>query len=242
MKESKNLDFLPWFMITVSIVGVFIVLSLSLMPVTTIENAEKYRPIIGTLFIALNLLGIVAVFFPQECSSLIQTKHLSRNWGKGEDETRRYSILLGFKITHGHHPFCEGFSTHEWSVGDKSFCVGCFGLLTGAIFAILGAVSYFYGDFRVNEASVLVGIGSVGILLTLLHYSMLNTSKRGLRFLLNAYFTSSFLLILMGIDTRLHSVTTDLLVVMLSVFWLLTRINLSKTTHEKICRSCKKPC
>jgi len=62
------------------------------------------------------------------------------------------------------------------------------------------------------------------------------------RSMLNAGFVLGAFLILMGIDESAASLLVDLFTIVLIVFWLFTRILLSKWDHWRICRACSIPC
>ncbi|NIM45700.1 MAG: hypothetical protein GTO54_08780 [Nitrososphaeria archaeon] len=138
----------------------------------------------------------------------------------------------------GHHPRCENFSTHVFQIGGRTFCTGCTGLLLGGLAVLSGTILYFFGDLYVEHIILVVLVGVSGVALGLLQFSLFNTQRISIRLFLNAYFVVGIFLLLVGIDEIAQSLIADLLFAALSIFWLLTRISLSKWNHERICYSC----
>ncbi|UCH38228.1 MAG: hypothetical protein JSV76_03485, partial [Candidatus Bathyarchaeota archaeon] len=108
--------------------------------------------IIGIVYIISCVLGIFASFFPKQCSNIFHLNEAhERNIGittylpkQGHTVAENQSIVFRLKITHGHHPSCGFFVTHEFRLRNKTFCSGCFGLVSGALISLLGAIFYFF--------------------------------------------------------------------------------------------------
>lgn len=213
-------------------------------------NFAWRTPMIGSIFATICVLGMVAVFFPTRCS---RTFHLNRRGtGRGEIDNsqkemitypRRASFFRNLRIVHGHHPPCEGLSSHEFRIGDKTFCASCMGLFFGALVALTGTVAYFFNGWQIEQGALFaIGIGILGVLFGLLYIPVFDIKRSYLRLPLNAFFVLGTFFILIGFDALFHSVIMDLLLIGLIVFWLFTRISLSQWDHQTICRSCGLSC
>lgn len=169
--------------------------------------------------------GILAALFPVACSGFLGIRRASTE-DMGTLETRA-TTLLGVLVLHGHHPAGKDEGRHELRVGPKSFCATCFGLLTGAvvsltviaIFALSGWVDgrFVYGLYYAGVAGVMLG---------LVPTIVVGIGARA-RFALAAVFVLGTCLMLVATDILAANLVADLFVVLLAVFWLLSRISLS---------------
>jgi len=235
------------FLVSVSIFGLFLVTLPAVFPLPIQEDFQWRKPLIGSVFGLICFLGIIAVFFPGHCSTIFHAKNTeNRNQAalsEGNTAFHKSSSIFGLKITHGHHPSCEGFVAHEFQIGKKTFCTACMGLLLGAIIALFGVAAYFFNGLDIGENSSLFlvsGVLSVG--LGLFQYIFFDIQWRLIRFLLNTFFIFGTFLVLAGIDAAANGLILDLFVIFLSVFWLFTRILLSKHVHNEICQTCNFKC
>jgi len=249
MSQKMRINFDLLFLLSVSFFGLFIVGTLTFYPPAIHESSPWRKPTVGSIFGLICVLGILAVFSPKKCSKAFHR-------GKGEANLRKTdrpeqeraglqatSQILNLRIVHGHHPSCESFSSHEFRVGKRTFCVSCMGLLFGALITLAGTIAYFFSEWLfVTESSPLIGVGALGVAFGLLRFLLFNVRRRVLRFSLNTFFVLGTFLVLIGIDTLIQSLSIDLFLVLLSVFWLSTRIRLSQWDHEKICRACGLTC
>jgi hypothetical protein len=204
--------------------------------------------IIGLVYITSGGLGIVAAFFSKQCSRIFSHSEEPERSDRGESYTptrgqnivENTSVLFGLKITHGHHPACDFFSKHEFRLRNKTFCSGCFGLVWGAIFSLIGAVLYFFGGHLLwtNRTTTLLGVLAVASSLLLFHlkiHGFFRTFPNAL-LILGAFTT------LIGIDHLLHSIVIDVFVLLATYFWIWMRICLSQRTHHKLCMACGFKC
>ncbi|MFQ6073819.1 MAG: hypothetical protein ACE5KC_01235 [Candidatus Bathyarchaeia archaeon] len=211
------------------------------------EDFQWRKPLVGSVFGLICFLGVIAVFFPSRCSTVFRDGEAEgRNHvapANGETSLHKKSAILGLKVTHGHHPDCEGFAAHEFRFGRKTFCTACMGLLLGALAALLGVAAYFFLGWNLGEnVSLLLVSGALGVGLGLLHYMFFDVQRRLVRLLLNAFFVFGTFLVLASTDAVANSLILDLFVVFLSILWLFTRILLSKRIHSKICQACSSKC
>jgi hypothetical protein len=224
------------FIISVSIFGSIIALMLALYPTTAQENLTWRKPLIGSIFTLICVSGIMAVFFPENCSESFHS-HKTEKPTISKAGNRSFQ---GASITlKGHHPDCGRFSMHTVRVDRHVFCAACTGLFLGALVSVLGAAFYFFGRWHIEEASFpAVFIGIVGVILGFLQL------KFGgfVRLMLNAYFVLGTFLVLAGVDELRQSLFADLFLIALIVFWLFSRIALSQWDHWRICQDCKSHC
>jgi len=247
--KSRNLSqrFYLSFLVSVSLFGLFLVTLPAVFPLPIQEDLEWRKPLIGSVFGLICFLGMIAVFFPGHCSTIFpadntedgeHARHVKENTA-----FHTTSTIFGLRITHGHHPSCEGFAPHEFQIGKKTLCTACMGLLCGASVTLFGVAAYFFLGWNIGENALLYllsGVFSVG--LGLLQYAFFDVRWRLIRFLLNVLFVFGTLLVLIGVDTAANSLFLDFFVVFLTVFWLFTRILLSKRIHNRICLTCSVKC
>jgi hypothetical protein len=228
-KQQRNFDIT--FLTLLSLLGLLLIAILTAFPPNVSGNIPWRKSLIGSIFSTICVLGVLAVFSPTNCSTILKLKEseASNNSGTFASHTSSSSMQ-------GHHPSCGKFSAHIFRIGNKTFCAACTGLLSGGLFALAGALLYFFGGWYVagQNSSVIMVFGILGVGLGLFQFKFSNI----LRLLLNVFFILGCLLILIGIDMLVHSLMFDLFVVSLILFWLFTRISLSQWDHQRICSEC----
>jgi hypothetical protein len=224
MSNMRDYPF-PIFAISISIFGLFIVLVIAINPPTIYESFLWHKPLIGSVFSLICILGTIAALFPTQCS---KTFHF-----------RKENMSLTSQIHRSsHHPDCGKFSAHVIRIGNYTLCAACTGLLLGAIIALVGTAFYFFNGWNLEVSFPVVLIGTVGIIL-----GFLQLKFRGFfRLILNTFFVLGAFLILIGIDELVESLFADLFLIALIVFWILTRIQLSQWDHWRICSNCESQC
>ena len=181
------------------------------------------------IFISLCVLGAIATLFPRRCSPDLPTS--------SDLPPSRYTEFLGARIIHGHHSDCRGLSNHEIRLGEKRICAGCLGLLAGSILAILLATTQ-----TIQSIPVPPQLGYLGLLFVAagLAYSVLVPgSPPALRTSLNALLVTGFALAYFSLTSARG---LGLMGISLGIFWMYTRIRLSRWSHERLCASCDEPC
>lgn len=221
------------YLIGLSLFGLFLAGLLSIYPPVAHEDFVWRKPLIGLVFSLICILGILAVFFPKQCSGIFDfvTK------GKQEHSTVGNFASHGTSSAmKGHHPDCENFSSHVFHMGNRTFCTACTGLLLGGFTSLVGTVLYFFGDWQIEQGSLLVVlIGLPGVGFGLFQFKARRTA---IRLSLNTFFILGTFLVLVGVDKLAQNVFADIFVVLLAIFWLLTRIMLSQWDHKRICYFC----
>ena len=208
------------------------VFGLALVPLLLVQSNVQgaqlpfRRPIVGSLYIAICIVGTVAVFYPGKCRMIIQ---------KPNDSTiseKPSASPVQFK---GHHPDCDDFSGNRISIRGLVFCAACSGLLVGAIAAMVGAVLFSLGFFDLTTGSLWVlVVGDVLMILGLAQIKLRGYTKMAI----NALFVAGSLLILVVADLAKQSLFIDTYVLGLIVFMLWFRILLSEWHNKRICVAC----
>jgi len=239
----RNLTVLSLF--GISLIGLILAsVLLFYMPAT--QDLHWRRPIIGSTYAIICVLGVIAVFFPKKCSRIARVSDWKPSpkilHSTSRFDERKTTSLFGFKLTHGHHPDCKSFYGHEFQIWNKTFCAGCTGLLTGALISLVTVPAYFLSQVQLDEAAVpMVGFGFITVLVGLAAPVFMG-GRSATRFAINAFLVLGLSSILIGADTLLHSMQIDLYLVALDVLWLMTRISLSQLDHERICANCTRKC
>ena len=222
--------FMLVFSAVISTFGLVTTIILTLVsPAIVIENVPWRKPVVGSVFALICLLGIIAVLYPEKCSKIFDSPKNSKLTTTHTDNGNSCAVMQG------HHPNCGGFSSHVINIGEHHLCAACTGLSVGAIMALVGTVLYFFMNWSVGEYvlfTVLLGVSGVAL-------GFLQLRSKGIvRLALNICFVFGAFLVLIGIDESVGSVFLDLFFVALIVFWILTRILLSQWDHRRICRRC----
>jgi len=223
------------FLVSVSLFGLILAVLLAFYPPISQENFPWRKPLVGSTYSVVCVLGILAVFFPKTCSRFFDV-------GKREKHQNRF---FGFKLgmptstLRGHHPQCGRFSAHVLHLSGRLFCATCSGLFLGALIVLVGVTLFFFGNWQIEQnASLAVLVGAGGVILGLLQSPLPILQNSVIRLLSSGFFVVGMFLILIGNEELAHSTSVDLFFVALSVFWLLTRISLSQWDHEQICSKC----
>ncbi|MEM3448671.1 MAG: hypothetical protein QXP38_07315 [Nitrososphaerota archaeon] len=226
----SNMSYINWFYISVSFLGIFFVLVLGLNPPHSSGDLPFRKLIIGLSFVLICILGALASLFPKKCSTLVC-------YGSNSATTPHDPK----KLSKGHHPACKQFTSHTIVLHGHVICAGCTGLFIGALLSILGAGSYFLLGAEVVNAHLFIVLGIFGLMLGFAQFAF-----RGyFRSLMSVFFVLGALLVLIGEDSLTQNFFIDLFVLAITLFWILTRIALSKRDHNRVCQRCisiKKGC
>lgn len=215
----------------VSLSGLFFLAWLTFHPPTLMVKIPFHKQVIGSIFAAICLLGIILGVAPSRLSRKSHIRsHEKKHDGAGQAHSRT--------IYMGHHPVCGNFSSHVLKLWGKTCCAGCTGLITGAIISLVGSFIYFFLDFHVGEAAPLVfwlGLGCVAC--GLLQYHVL-VKRSSYHLLVNVVFVVGAFLLLVGVNTVTGSLVLEAYLFALIIYWIITRIILSQREHEKVCAAC----
>jgi hypothetical protein len=236
MPRGVRLDFIVAFTSGVSIFGLITTLIIALYTPIIQDDLSWRKPLVGSIFALICLSGTVAVFFPKKCSESFHSENIETT----EIPRARNPDSCDSSITvKGHHPDCGRFSAHVILIDKHVICAACTGLLFGAFLALAGAVLYFFAGWNLEQGrSLAVLVGQIGVLLGFVQFKF-----RGyVRLTLNALFVLGGFLILAGIDSLVKSVLIDSYLLVLIVFWVFTRILISRWDHWRICQECELSC
>lgn len=222
----ERFDGLPLPELVLSAVGLILVLYAlgnGLSPVT------QQNPIHLFIFVALCVLGAVATLFPRRCSPEIRVT--------GDLHPSRYTDVLGIRVIHGHHSDSSGFSNHEIRLGEKRICAGCLGLLAGSFIAII--ITAIPAIQHISVPSQFGYLGLAFVAAGIVYSVLIPESPPVLRTVLNALLVTGFALIYLVL-TSVRGL--GLMGISLGIFWMYTRIRLSRWSHERFYAGCDEPC
>ena len=220
-------DLVLMFCVGVSVFGILLITMWAISPPTISENFSWRKPLIGSVFSLICILGIFAALFPNQCSEAFHFR-------KSNLSTASHQILAA-----SHHPKCVRFSAHVVRIKGRIHCAACTGLLLGAVIALVGVAFYFFSGWQISSGGFLAVLTGLGGVLA----GFLQLRFRGFaRLTLNVLFVLGAFLCLVGIDQLAQNLTIDLFLTMLIVFWILTRIQLSQWDHSRICHDCESQC
>jgi hypothetical protein len=222
----ERFDGLPLPELVFSAVGmifVFIALENGLSSVT------QQNPVHLILFVSWCGLGAVATLFPRRCSPEIRVY--------GDLPVSRYTEILGIRIIHGHHSECSDLSNHELLLGEKRFCAGCLGLLGGSFIAVLFTVTP--AILGVHVPLLFGYLGLTFVAAGIVYSAVVPGSPPGLRTVLNVFLVTGFALVYLVLTSVRDLGLMD---ISLNIFWMFTRIRLSRWSHERLCAVCDEPC
>jgi len=227
------------FLVATSFFGLFLVSVFTFNPPVLKENFVWRKPIVGLMFMSLCTLGIQAVIFPNECSKVFKLRKGDKSRHEFHGLKPDVSVSSGNSPLRGHHPDCRRFSSHVFHIGGRLFCATCTGLFFGAIVVLFGVFLYFFGGWQVGQHTFsIVWIGVLGVILGLLQSLLFTLHRSCVRVFSGAFLPIGSFLILMSIDELARNVFLDFFLFLLTLFWLVTRISLSKWEHERICSVC----
>jgi hypothetical protein len=229
-KNERNELFLT-FLICVSILGIFLSVLFTFYPGGAQDHFGLRKPVIGSTFCALCLLGILASIYPKSCSRVFSFDKDA----KGQNASNAWEGLS----LRGHHPACGKFSAHVLAVDNRVLCATCTGFSVGAAVCLVGVGMFFFGPVSFGPRPLIpVAVGVFGVVLGLFH-SVLPGFRRGLsRFIASAFFALGSFLILASAEDAAHNTSIDLFIVLSCVLWLITDTALSRWDHRRICAKC----
>jgi len=233
MKRNKNKRAEPFlaFLICISIFGIALSVVFTFYPGGAQDYFGLRKPMVGSTFGALCLLGILASIYPRSCSRVFS---FDKN-AKGQNDSNAWE---GSSLR-GHHPACGKFSAHVLGADDRVLCATCTGFSVGAAVGLVGVGLFFFGHLSFGPRPLIpLAVGVFGVVLGLLH-SVLPGFRRGFsRFIASAFFAIGSFLILASVEDAAHNTSIDLFIVLLSVLWLVTDTTLSRWDHRRICAKC----
>jgi hypothetical protein len=219
----------------ISSAGLLTAAWLALAPGEAGDGHALRKPLVGWLFISICVLGMVAVLRPGPCSRAVGFRPRDGR-APGGKEGRTVSAWG----TVGHHPDCEGFSSHVLRVRGREVCAGCTGLFIGGLVALSLTASYFLGGVASLGSPMALVAGLAGVSFALL-VPALGCPYPWARLLSSASLAVGSFLVLAAVDAARKDLCADLLVIGIVVYWIMGRIMLSRLSHGLICSECADP-
>ncbi len=240
MKKPVKVETATLFYLAVSTIGLGLVAILTYSQTVPSTDFAWQKPATGIMFSAVCVLGIVAGLSPRRCSSATHFKATKKSPPATQKPFDSEKASTTFR---GHHPACGNFDAHVLSFGGRTLCAGCTGLVFGAVLSLAGSFLYFFvGVSSIEFSEIVFWLGFLGVACGLLQYE-LPVNSGFVHFLLNVAFVLGAFLLVVEVNAAKESLTLNLYLLLLTVYWILTRIELSRIEHRRKCLSCSsKPC
>jgi len=233
MKGTKS-DFHGQFFLATSLVGLCMLAVMTFLSPSPETIPPWQAPVVNSLFVLICLSGIVAGISPSTCSSLFGSLA-----GHREHTTIAMPSPNATGEKKGHHPDCGSFSMHTFQFRGKTYCAGCTGLVIGAVVSILGTVAYFILAPQWGQIGwLLFWLGFLGVSLGLLQHGLRIFRKNYAHGLLGVTFVFGAFLVFIGIEEISNNLIVEGYFLVLSLFWIVTRVILSQEEHRRICDEC----
>ncbi len=216
------------FVLVVSTLALVISASLLRNPVPFVAAPGERRALVAFAYDIVCIAGILAALFPVACSRALNVGGTFAEAPEGLGI--RATEFLGIRIVHGHHPPGLEVSKHELFLGKRSYCAACYGLLTGAVLSLATTSAFAasgWSGWTGSWTAHLLYYGGVAAVVTGLFPALMLRVGAKARFVLAVMFVVGTGLMLLATDLLTADLMADLFVVLLVVFWLLSRISLS---------------
>ncbi|MFW9967798.1 MAG: hypothetical protein ACFFEA_11655 [Candidatus Thorarchaeota archaeon] len=221
----------------ISLLGLGLVPLMVLRAMMAPSVIESESQIVGFSFIAICIFGAIAGIRPSVC--LISS---ALSWKQHDQNVKQESRFPEKEaIRRGHHYTCGEFSTHVLKIGERVFCAGCTGLATGAAIAIIGSFFYFILGVPLVIAELVFWMGFAGVAVGIVQhniYRLLRNESGFFRFMVNIVFVNGAFLLLVAADELASSIAVNSYILLIVLFWINTRIAMSKSEHQRICTQC----
>jgi hypothetical protein len=207
------------------------------VPVT--EQAFLYeKQVVGIIFSAICIFGVIAAITPSRCSQIV---HLDKD-RKAVVKNLKTKVQNESKLTvRGHHPTCSYYSNHVLQLGTNILCTGCTGLAIGGIIAIVSSIPYFFLEWTIPWIFVFYWLGVIGVAIGLLQhslYKLLKIKSGSIRVIVNVIFVIGAFFLLASTVEITHYFALEVYLLLAIIYWILTRIMMSKREHQLICTKC----
>jgi uncharacterized membrane protein len=219
--------------VVISALGYFTILTLAAFNPEPAAALAWRKPLVGSIFASMCILGLVLALTPRKCSETIDHTKTPRKTASSLPASNSVATIKG------HHYDCGRFSAHIIRVRGHVLCAACTGLFLGALVALFATALYFFAESELQQIDFLDVV--LGVATMILGFFQMK-SRGFARLLLNFSFVLGGFLILAAIDGLVQSLSVDLLTIALIAFWIFTRILLSQWDHSRTCRTCSITC
>ena len=223
-----------------SLLGLVLLPLMLLNPPPPIVVLPWQTQLIGFAFMIICILGIIAGISPSHCSLTRKKKKQSqKEMADQTNSTQTQSIRK-----EGHHPTCDHYSGHVITIKGSHYCAGCNGLVTGAIIALIGTLLFYFLSVPIVYPEATFWLGFVFVTIGLLQhplYQLLKLNRGIIRFIINILFVVGSFLLLASLTQLTNSLILTIYLLLLVLYWIFTRIVLSRRSHHLICSRCNRP-
>jgi hypothetical protein len=236
MLTTASRSFLRYISVFFLGISIFSLLLITLLTIRLSNNSLQvpfHKESVGSLFILICGIGILLGVFPSKCVNILHFKSSNGSSQKAHTVGER----TGGKFR-GHHPICQHFTSHVLQMNKTTVCAGCTGLILGAVISIVGSIFYFFLHISLGAMGLLFLLGFLGILIGLLQYHLPYIHQSTTHLLVNGAFVVSAFLLLIGVDAITQNIFLELYLLLIILFWIITRITLSQFEHKRICTKC----
>lgn len=198
-----------------------------------IKSCFLLAPIITTLFFAI-IMGLFQSFDPKGpilltiFGSCILSINLSgvrltrRKFScKGRLDGDSCSFSSKFRwitIHHSHHPRHLSVRGHEFKIGNKYFCTGCYGLFIGTLCAIILASLYFAFGLNKMWTVVILTLVPFFFIPIFLRYTVLSNMRTSMKLVANSLVPIGWALLSISLDVLLHNWAINVLMILIILF------------------------
>lgn len=176
---------------------------------------------------------MVAAISPSTCNGLFKRQQ------KFSPNTNDFRFDLFKNKFEGHHPDCDNFKTHTFSLNGTKYCAGCTGLFIGALIAVIGTIIYnFYGISDAYDGRLIFLIGFITLSVYLFQDLLLDINLNLAKFFFNMILVLGSFMIFIGINELNSNIFIQLFFMVLVFIWILGRIASSEKKHNEICDKC----
>lgn len=229
MNKYKKISFKNLYFSSISILGLLI---LTLLVLYTPSSKNFYyfqEQTISSIFILICILGMIAALQPSRCSALSNFKKPANI--NPEDD--------GYQSLRSHHPDCDNFKPHTYTLMGKKYCAGCTGLFTGALIAVIGTGIYsFYIVSFGTGGELIFFVGFVSVLVALLQNFFWKINLNIGKFFFNLMLVLGSFLLLVSINEMNEGLFVHLYFLVLVTIFIMARISSSEKNHTIICDEC----
>ncbi|HVQ00612.1 MAG TPA: hypothetical protein VMT57_03775 [Candidatus Thermoplasmatota archaeon] len=221
------------FLLFAFIAMAFLILTMLLVPARTIMIPLDNKLMVSASFIASCCVGMSLAVYPGWFRKRLTAHNIARNRKNGPS-TRAFS---------GHHPDCERFQAHRLTIGAKTWCAGCLGLLLGSLVSIFFMMLYVISSpgFSRNMYELLLLLGLILVVVVFLETVLQNRHPIA-HVALNAILILGFFFVTMSVTELTGKGLFGVFTVVLCALWLNTRVTLSTWRHQRTCSSCTASC
>jgi hypothetical protein len=230
--DKLNLENLYFSFLGIGGIIVLVVMVIYLHPTGTVYYFQK--TLIILIFILICIMGMVAAISPAKCTGFLKIKKHIPVESLVENESDKNCK----KDSSGHHPECDNFKNHTYTLMGKKYCAGCSGLFTGALLAVVGIIIYYFYGITLSNPYLIFFIGIFCVLTALLQSFLLNMNFNTGKFIFNLILVIGAFLMLIGLIEITGSIFIQLYFILLVFIWILARIYNSEKKHTDICEKC----